>query len=72
MSFATTSCQKAGAAASTTTSLERMTMFLKMVNGRNGETDVKKLPEAEKRMFEKSDLTEWESIVSTGCWRCSS
>ena len=33
---------------------------------RNGETDVKKLPEAEKRMFEKSDLTEWESIVSTG------
>ena len=33
---------------------------------RNGETDVKKLPEDEKKMFRSSDLAEWQSIVGTG------
>lgn len=33
---------------------------------RSGETDVKKLPEDEKKLFRNSDLAEWQSIVNTG------
>ena len=33
---------------------------------RNGEADVKTLPEDEKKMFRESDLAEWQSIVNTG------